>query len=110
MDDFVAEMRKINNKKVGDSLVEQKSIIERDYQALNYIEETHEDLLHEDDDTQHTLSQLTSTHSTHEEDNFPFQPQQNPRRIHEVEVQGRNSPNMHEEKSMMTLEDDEQTN
>ena len=58
---------------------------------------------------EHTLSQLTSAHSTHEGGNFPSQPQQNPRSIHEVEVKDRNSPNMHKEKSMMTIEDDEQT-
>ena len=33
----------------------------------------YEDLVHEDDDTQHTLSQLTSSYPTHEEVNFPSQ-------------------------------------
>ena len=66
MDDFVFEMRAINNKKqVVDSLGEQKAIIERDYQGLNYIEEMNEDLVHKNDDTQNTLSQLTSAHSTY---------------------------------------------
>ena len=37
MDDFVAEMGAIYNKQVGDSLGEQKAIIERDHQGLNYI-------------------------------------------------------------------------
>ena len=61
-------------------------------------------------DTQHTLSQLTRSHSTHEEGNFPSKPQQNPRNIHDIEVHDQNSPNMHEEKSMMTLEEDEKIN
>ena len=33
--------------------------------------EMYEDLVHEDDDTQNTLSQLTSAHPTHEEGKFP---------------------------------------
>ena len=45
----------------------------------------------------------------HMEGNFPSQPQQNPRSIHEVEVQDGNSPNMHKEESMMTLKDDEKS-
>ena len=53
MDDFVVEMIEINNKQ--DFLGEQKAIIERDYQELNYIEEMHEDLVHEDDDPTHPL-------------------------------------------------------
>ena len=34
------------------------------------MEEMHEDLVQEEQDTQHTLSKLTSAHSTHEEGNF----------------------------------------
>ena len=47
----MAEMRTINNKEMGDSLGEQKSIIERDDQGLDYMEEMHEDLVHKEDDT-----------------------------------------------------------
>ena len=108
IDDLVAKAKVINNKQVGDSLGEQKTIIERDDQGLDYTEEMHEDLVQEEHDTQHILSQLTSAHSTQEECNFSSQPPKNLRSMHEVEVQDGHSPNMHKKESMMTLEDDEQ--
>ena len=103
----MAKAKVLNKKQMGDSLGEQKTIIKRDDQGLDYMEEMHEDLVQEEHDTQHTLSQLTNAHSTHEECNFSSQPQQNLRSMHEVEVQDGNSPNMHKKESMMMLEDDE---
>ena len=70
MDDFVSEMRAINNKQVGDSLSEQKSIIEKDYQGFNNIEEMHEDILQEDGDTLHTLVRTKNNLYAHKKNGF----------------------------------------
>ena len=87
IDDLMVKVKVLNKKQIGDSLSEQKTIIKRDDQGLDYMEEMHEDLVQEEHDTQHTLSQLTNAYSTHEECNFSSQPQQNLRSMHEVEVQ-----------------------
>ena len=63
------------------------------------MKEINEYLVQEVEDTQHTLPQLSSVHTTHKEYKFPSQPQQNPRSIPEVEVQDGNLSNMQEENS-----------
>ena len=52
------------------------------------------------------ITVLPSNYTTHEESKFSSQLQQNLRTILEVEVQDENSPNIHEEKSEKTLEND----
>ena len=106
VDNFVATTREYY-KQVGDSLCEQKSISVRDDQGLDYMEEMLKDLEYETDDIQYFLP---SSYATREKGKFPSQPQHNLLTIYEVEVQDGNSSNMLKEQSMVTQENDKQTN
>ena len=69
MDDYVVEARAYY-KKVGESSGEQNSIIERDDQGLDYMEEMNEDLVYKADDNQYFPSLLPSSYATREEGKF----------------------------------------
>ena len=69
----------------------------------------HKDLVYKADDIQHSPSLLSRAYTTHEEVKFMSQSQQNLELIYEVEVQNRNSSNVLEEQSIVTLENDEKT-
>ena len=58
---------------------------------------------------QHSPSLISSTYTTHKEHKFPSQLQKNLEFIYGVDVQNGNSFNMLKEKSVMILENEEQT-
>ena len=71
---------------MGDSSDEQKAIIERGDQGLDYMEEMYEDLVYKTDDIHYFPSLVPSSYATQEEGKFSSKPQHNPLTIHKVEV------------------------
>ncbi|RVW91849.1 hypothetical protein CK203_030203 [Vitis vinifera] len=87
------------SKVVGDFVGEQKSINSQLNQKIDRVESTlnkrmdemQNDLYHKIDNIQYSISRLTNLNTVQEKGNFPSQPHQNPKGIHEVEAQGRES-------------------
>ena len=88
---------------------EAKILHKEENQGLDYRGEMYENLMQEVNGIQHSPSLISSAYTTHEEGKFPSQLQKNLEFIYQVDVQNGNSFNMLEEKSVMTLENEEQT-
>ena len=61
------------------------------------------DLSHKIDNVQYTISRLTNLNTVQKKGKFPSQPHQNPKGIHEVEAQERESLKVREVKAIITL-------
>ena len=92
----ISEIKKI----ILDFIGEQRVIKKRHDQRLDYLEKNQGDMSQKMDNVQQTLSRLTNTLTIQERCIFPYQPQQNPRGIDEVET---NEGNYKKVKAIMTL-------
>ena len=63
----------------------------------------HNDLSQKIDNLQYQISRLTNLNTVQEKGKFPSQPHQNPKAIHEVKAQKRESSQMREVKAVITL-------
>ena len=61
------------------------------------------DLSQKIDNLQYSISRLTNLNTVQEKGRFPSQPHQNPKAIHEVEAQERESSHVREVKAVITL-------
>ncbi|RVW91775.1 hypothetical protein CK203_045947 [Vitis vinifera] len=86
------------SKVVGDFVGDQKSINSQLSQRIDSVENTlnkmmdgmQNDLSQKIDNLQYSISRLTNLNTVQEKGRFPFQPHQNPKGIHEVELMREN--------------------
>ena len=99
------------SKVVGDFVGDQKAInaqlsqrIDRVESTLNKrMDEMQNDISQKIDNLQYSISRLTNLNTVQEKGRFPSQPHQNPKGVHEVEVQERESSQMKDVKALITL-------
>ena len=90
---------------------EQKSINSQLNQKIDRVENTlnkrmdgmQNDLSQKIDNVQYSISRLTNLNTMQEKGKFPSQPHQNPKGVHEVEAQERESSKVKEVKAIITL-------
>ena len=92
---------------VGDFVGDQKSINAQLRQRIDSLDKKMDgkqnDLYEKIDNLQYSISRLTNLNTMQEKGIFPSQPHQNPKAIHEVEAQERESSQMREVKAVITL-------
>ena len=95
------------SKVVGDFVGDQKSINAQLSQRIDSLDKKMDgrqnDLYQKIDNLQYSISRLTNLNTMQEKGIFPSQPHQNPKAIHEVEAQERESSQMREVKAVITL-------
>ena len=99
------------SKVMGDFVGEQKAINSQLHQKIENVESSQikrmegmqNDLSQKIDNIQYSISRLTNLNTVIEKGKFPSQPSQNPKGVHEVEIQDGESPNLREVKVVITL-------
>ncbi|RVW90641.1 hypothetical protein CK203_038846 [Vitis vinifera] len=95
------------SKVVGDFVGDQKSINAQLSQRIDSVDKRMDgmqnDLSQKIDNLQYSISRLTNLNTVQEKGNFPSQPHQNPKGIHEVEAQEGESSQVREVKAVITL-------
>ena len=99
------------SKVVGDFVGDQKAINAQLNQRIDRVENTlnkrmdgmQNDISQKIDNLQYSISRLTNLDTVQEKGRFPSQPHQNPKGVHEVEVQEGESSQMKDVKALITL-------
>ncbi|RVW64281.1 hypothetical protein CK203_052283 [Vitis vinifera] len=94
--DFVGD-QKSNNAQLNKIIDSVESTLNKRMDGMQ------NDLSQKIDNVQYTISRPTNLNTVHEKGKFPSQPHQNPKGIHEVEAQEKESSKVREVKAVITL-------